>query len=83
MGGDEKKSRRSDRIRSPRLMWQDDATLRKLNATPEQRTKLREAADSRQTSGMTAAREPGEKALAVLTAEQRKKLEERMDQQEW
>ena len=65
------------------LYWQDEAILGKLNPTPQQRIKLREAAEALQAIGMTAASETGEKALSVLTAEQRKKLEERMDQQGW
>ncbi len=65
------------------LMWANDATLHKLNVTPQQRTKLRESAEALQASGFTVTRASGEKALAVLTAEQRKKLEDRLDQQGW
>jgi hypothetical protein len=65
------------------LMWADDAMLRKLNLTPQQRAKLRESAEALQACGLTVNRETGEKALAVLTVQQRKKLEERLDQQGW
>lgn len=57
--------------------------LRQLNLTPQQRAKLRESAEAIQAIRETASREAGEKALAVLTAQQRKKLEEYLDQQGW
>ena len=65
------------------LMWQYNPMLRTLNLTPEQRAKLRESAEALQARGMIVPRETGEKALAVLTDEQRKKLEDRIEQQGW
>ncbi len=59
----------------------NDAALRKLNLTPQQRAKLRESAF--RASDLTLFRATADKALAVLTAEQQKKLEERLDQQGW
>ena len=64
-------------------MYADDATLRKFNITPQQRAKLHESAEALSADNLTVNRETGEKVLAVLTAEQRKKLEERLDQQGW
>jgi len=57
--------------------------LRQLSLSSQQRGKLRESAEAIRAVRAAASREAGEKALAVLTAPQRKKLEEYLDQQGW
>ncbi len=65
------------------LARQDRAVLDDLHATAEQQGKLRRITEEFAVPDSTSFRAIGEKALGILTPEQRKKLEERLDRNAW
>jgi len=61
------------------LSYPDRTTLEFVGASPEQREKIRRLAVEYQSQGPRLMREAGEKALALLTPDQRKKLESKVE----
>ena len=65
------------------LMRQDRQALDDLHATTEQRAKLRRIYEEYFSASTWLHSETGEKALGILTPEQRKKLDEAMQRYGW
>ncbi len=65
------------------LARRDRVLLEYLHATAEQEAKLRKVFEEYQTMGLESYSPTGEKAWAILTPEQQKKLEETLDRNGW